>query len=191
MKESPRWLYKKGRKDAALKSLAANNGEEKAKEILKEIAEAEEAKNVRKEEILSKTIKESLLKRKYVLPFLLTCLVLILNQATGINTVLNYSVTIFRDSGLQGQAANWSDLAIKFINFFVTIFAVMLVDKKGRKFLLRIGTAGIVIGEIGAAIMLTLINMGTIPTGITSGAITSIFFYIFVAGFAFGPGVCV
>lgn len=191
MKESPRWLYKKGRKDAALKSLAANNGMEEAKKILKEIAEAEEAKNVRKEEILSKSVKESLLKRKYVLPFLLTCLVLVLNQATGINTVLNYSVTIFRDSGLQGQAANWSDLAIKFINFFVTIFAVMLVDKKGRKFLLRIGTAGIVIGEVGAAIMLTLINMGTIPTGITSGAITSIFFYIFVAGFAFGPGVCV
>lgn len=106
LKESPRWLYKKGKKDAAIESLAANNGMEKAKKIIKEIAEAEDAKNVRKEEILSKSIKESLLKRKYVLPFLLTCLVLVLNQATGINTVLNYSVTIFRDSGLQGEAAN-------------------------------------------------------------------------------------
>ena len=67
----------------------------------------------------------------------------------------------------------------------------MLVDKKGRKFLLRIGTAGIVIGEVGAAVMLMLVNTGAIPAGMTSGAITSIFFYIFVAGFAFGPGVCV
>ena len=34
LKESSRWLYRKGRKDEALASLAANNGEEKAKEIL-------------------------------------------------------------------------------------------------------------------------------------------------------------
>ena len=90
----------------ALKSLAANNGMEKAKKILEEIIEAEESKNVRKKEILSTSIKESLLKRKYVLPFLLTVLVLALNQCTGINTVLNYSVSIFRDTGLQGEAAN-------------------------------------------------------------------------------------
>ncbi len=106
MKESPRWLFKKGKKDAALDSLAANNGMEKAKQIIKEIAEAEDAKNVRKQEIFSTSVKESLLKRKYVLPFLLTCLVLVLNQATGINTVLNYSVTIFQETGLVGEFAN-------------------------------------------------------------------------------------
>ena len=65
----------------------------------------------------------------------------------------------------------------------------MLVDKKGRKFLLKIGTGAIVIGEVGAAVMLLLMNMGTIPVNMMSGTITSIFFYIFVAGFAFGPGV--
>lgn len=106
LKESPRWLFKKGKKDLALDSLAANNGMEKAKKILKEIAEAEEAKNIRKEKILNTSIKESLLKRKYVLPFLLTCLVLVLNQATGINTVLNYSVTIFRETGMVNEFAN-------------------------------------------------------------------------------------
>ena len=37
LKESPRWLYKKGRTEEALASLAANNGEEKAKEILAEM----------------------------------------------------------------------------------------------------------------------------------------------------------
>ena len=57
--------------------------------------------------------------------------------------------------------------------------------------MLKIGTAGIVIGEVGAAIMLALMNMNIIESGMTSGVITSLFFYIFVAGFAFGPGVCV
>lgn len=191
LKESPRWLYKTGRKDSALNSLAANNGVEKAKEILEEIIEAEKEENSTKDKKLNKSVKESLLKKKYVLPFLLTCLVLALNQCTGINTVLNYSVSIFRETGLYGEAANWSDLLIKFINFFVTIFSVALVDKKGRKFLLKIGTAGIVIGEVGVAVMFALMGLNIITVGTTSGVITSLFFYIFVAGFAFGPGVCV
>lgn len=164
---------------------------EVAEKILNDIIEAEKEKDNIKDNKAKTNAKEFLIKKKYVLPFLLTCLVLVLNQATGINTVLNYSVTIFRDTGLQGEAANWSDLAIKFINFFVTIFAVALVDKKGRKFLLKIGTAGIVIGEVGVAVMFTLMNMNMIAVSMTSGVITSIFFYIFVAGFAFGPGVCV
>lgn len=67
----------------------------------------------------------------------------------------------------------------------------MLVDKKGRRFLLRIGTSGIVIGEIGIAVMFFLMNGGVIETGMSSGVITTIFFFIFVAGYAFGPGVCV
>lgn len=106
MKESPRWLYKKGRKDDALKSLAANNEMEVAKKILNDIIEAEKEKDSIKDKKAQTSAKEFLIKKKYVLPFLLTCLVLVLNQATGINTVLNYSVTIFRDTGLQGEAAN-------------------------------------------------------------------------------------
>ena len=43
LRESPRWLYKKGRKDDALASLAANNGEAKAKEILDEMVAADKA----------------------------------------------------------------------------------------------------------------------------------------------------
>ena len=45
------------------------------------------------------------------------------------------------------EFANWSDLLIKLVNFFVTILAVYLVDRKGRKFLLKIGTLGIVFGD--------------------------------------------
>ena len=67
----------------------------------------------------------------------------------------------------------------------------MLVDKKGRKFLLKIGTGGIVLGEVGVAVMFILMDTGAIQVNMTSGIITSICFYIFVAGFAFGPGVCV
>ena len=57
--------------------------------------------------------------------------------------------------------------------------------------MLKIGTALIVVGEVGVAVMLMLIDTNTIAVSTNSGIIIAIFFYIFAAGFAFGPGVCV
>lgn len=89
-----------------MKSLLANNEQKVAEEIMAEIIESEKIAADAKKKSAKEAAKESLLKRKYVLPFLLTCLVMILTQCTGINTILNYSVTIFTESGLQGEAAN-------------------------------------------------------------------------------------
>ena len=73
----------------------------------------------------------------------------------------------------------------------MTIIAIQLVDRKGRKFLLKLGTGSIVIGQIGVGIMFLLINSSIIHASIMSGIITTVFFFVFVAGFAVGPGVCV
>ena len=100
LKESSRWLYKKGRKDEALASLAANNGEEKAKEILAEMIAADEAAAAEKAKNAAAT--DSLLQKKYVVPFVLAVVILACNQTTGINSVLNYTVTIFQKTGMQG-----------------------------------------------------------------------------------------
>ena len=82
-------------------------------------------------------------------------------------------------------------MLIKLVNFFVTILAVYLVDRKGRKFLLKIGTLGIVFGQVGVAIMFFQMQNGFLVPSLTTGVITTIFFFIFIAGFAVGPGVCV
>lgn len=187
LKESPRWLYKKGKEDLALKSIYATNDKIQAKIMFDEIC----GSALKTRTNSGNKSKNSLLKKKYVWPFLLICVVLILNQATGINSILNYSVNIFREAGLQGEAANWSDLIIKFINLSVTTFAVLLVDKKGRKFLLKVGTFAIVLGEIGLATMFGVMNAGIVAVSTFSGIMTSLFFYIVIAGYAFGPGVCV
>ena len=74
-------------------------------------------------------------------------------QATGINSVLNYSVKVFQQAGLEGTTANWADFTIKVVNCLMTIVAMMLVDRKGRKFLLKSGTAGIVVGLRGTGFL--------------------------------------
>lgn len=150
--ESPRWLYRLGRRDLALKALAANNGEEKAKKILDEMIAADEAEAKAKAEA-KKAVKDSLLQRKYVIPFVLAVVVLACTQATGINSVLNYSVMVLQQAGLSGETANWADLAIKVMNMVMTIVAVSLVDKKGRTFLLKVGTLGIIAGLAGVGAM--------------------------------------
>ena len=189
LKESARWLYKKGRKDEALASLAANNGDEKAKEILDEMlaadaaAEAEKAKNA--------AITDSLFQRKYIYPFLLAVVILACNQTTGINSVLNYTVTIFQKTGMEGAFANMSDVAIKIVNCVMTVVACALVDKMGRKFLLKLGTAGIIAGLCGVGSVFFAISNGWVAASMTTGIVATVFFFRFVGFFAVGPGVCV
>ncbi len=191
LKESPRWLYKKGRKDEALASLAANNGEAKAQEILDEMIASDAAAEAEKAAIAKASVGDSLLQRKYIYPFLLAVVILGCNQATGINSVLNYTVDIFKATGMEGVLANFSDLAIKLVNVFMTVVACTLVDKKGRKFLLKLGTSGIILGLCGVATTFLLISKGVVAASMTTGVIATIFFFMFIAFYAVGPGVCV
>lgn len=153
LSESPRWLFRKGRKEEALASLARNNGEEAAKEIYAEMVHNEEESKKQAEINQSNGTKDSLLQKKYVFPFILAVLILGFTQATGINSVLPYSVKIFQQGGLEGAVANNGDMAIKLVNCLMTIVAIALVDRKGRKFLLKLGTSGIVVGLMGAGFL--------------------------------------
>ena len=191
LKESPRWHYKKGRREDALASLAANNGEEKAKEILDEMIAADAAAEAEKKALAAAAQGDTLFQRKYIYPFCLAVVILACNQTTGINSVLNYTVDIFKATGMEGVFANFSDLAIKLVNVFMTIVACALVDKKGRKFLLKLGTSGIILGLCGVATTFLLISKGVVTASMTTGVIATAFFFMFIAFYAVGPGVCV
>ena len=189
LKESSRWLYRKGRKDEALASLAANNGEEKAKEILAEMIAADEAAAAEKAKNAAAT--DSLFQKKYVIPFILAVVILACNQTTGINSVLNYTVTIFQQTGRQGAFANVSDVAIKIMNCVMTIVACALVDKKGRKFLLKMGTSGIIVGLTGVGAIFLAISKAWVAPSMVTGVLATVFFFMFIGFYAVGPGVCV
>ena len=150
--ESPRWLFRRGRKDAAFAALLRSRNNEQAKI---ELIEMEETAAAEKANVSSTgvKIKESLLRRKYVIPFLLACVILACNQATGVNSVIGYNPTILFQAGLSDLQSHWGYVLLTTINFVCTIFGVILVDKKGRKFLLSLGSAGIIVSLIGAGLL--------------------------------------
>jgi MFS transporter, SP family, solute carrier family 2 (myo-inositol transporter), member 13 len=146
--ESPRWLFRHGRVDAARAALLRSRSEAQAETELKEMAETAAA-----EKSVGEKVKESLLRRKYVIPFLLACVILTCNQATGINSVIGYNATILIQAGLSDEHAHLGYVVFTCFNFLATIAAVLLVDRKGRKFLLSLGTAGIIISMIWVGLL--------------------------------------
>lgn len=144
--ESPRWLFRRGKRDAAYAALLRSRTPQQAD---LELAEMQQTAAAEKGETSTGTkVKESLLRRKYVIPFVLACVILACNQATGINSIIGYNTNILLQSGLSDVQAHWGYVLFTIVNFLVTIGGVMLVDRKGRKFLLSLGTAGIILSLI-------------------------------------------
>lgn len=147
--ESPRWLFRRNKREAALAALLRSRSTEQAN---LELAEMEQSASAEKRQTSSGSkIKESLLRRKYVIPFVLACVILACNQATGVNSIIGYNANILIQSGLSDLQAHWGYVIFTIVNFLVTIGGVVLVDRKGRKFLLSIGSAGIILSLLCTA----------------------------------------
>jgi MFS family permease len=143
--ESPRWLFRRGKKEAARAALLRSRTDEQAETELREMQETAE---LEMRQSASSAVKESLLRRKYVIPFVLACLILALNQATGVNSIIAYNAAILIQAGLNDAQAHLAYVIFTVVNFLMTIGGMLLVDRKGRKFLLSLGCAGIIVSLV-------------------------------------------
>lgn len=150
--ESPRWLYRRGRKEDARAALLRTRTGDQAETELREMEEAAASERSRGATGGAR-IRESLLKRKYVIPFLLACVILACNQATGVNSIIGYHATILIQAGLSDSHAHFGYVLLTLVNFLMTTVAVLLVDRKGRKFLLSVGSAGLFVTLIGTGLI--------------------------------------
>lgn len=141
--ESPRWLFRRNRLDKARAALLRTRTPQEADAELREMQEVATA-----QASTGTRVKDSLLQRKYVIPFLLACVILFCNTATGINSIIGYNTNILLQSGLSDLQAHWGYVAFTLTNFLLTIGGMMLVDRKGRKFLLVLGTSGIIVSML-------------------------------------------
>jgi MFS transporter, SP family, solute carrier family 2 (myo-inositol transporter), member 13 len=149
--ESPRWLLARGKKELAYSALLRSRSTEQANLELSEMEETARATASGKPD--GKTVKDSLIRRKYIIPFILACVILFCNTATGVNSIIGYNTSILLQSGLSDIRAHWGYVIFTFVNFLMTLAGMSLVDRKGRKFLLTLGTSGIIVSLITVAFL--------------------------------------
>src|ERR1700687_4295468 len=154
--ESPRWLFRRGKRDAAYAALLRSRTNQQADVEVAEMeqaAAAEKAKTSTGANVPGVNVQGSLLQRKYVIPFVLACVILACNQATGVNSIIGYNTNILLQSGLSDVQAHWGYVIFTIVNFLMTIGGVLLVDRKGRKFLLSVGSAGIIVSLLCTGVL--------------------------------------
>jgi MFS family permease len=147
--ESPRWLFRRNRKERAHAALLKSRSPEQAALEIEEMAATAHAAATS----TGKRVRDSLLRRKYLIPFLLACVILAFNQATGINSIIGYNAGILLQSGLSDLLAHWGYVIFTVVNFLATTIGMALVDRKGRKFLLVMGTSGVIVATVGVGLL--------------------------------------
>jgi MFS transporter, SP family, solute carrier family 2 (myo-inositol transporter), member 13 len=141
--ESPRWLFRRGEKERAHAALLRSRTPEQAALELEEMEAAAHSARL----AAGHAAKDSLLRRKYLIPFFLACAILACNTATGVNSLIGYNTGILMQSGLSDLSAHWGYVVFTSINFLMTSVGMMLVDRRGRRFLIILGTGGIILAQ--------------------------------------------
>jgi sugar porter (SP) family MFS transporter len=174
-RESPYWLIEHGRDGEARSVLARLRP---AGEIDQEIAEIRDIIGQGRagfRELFSRTVKPALLVGVGMAVF---------QQVTGINTVIYYAPSLLHDAGLGASSALLANVGIGAVNVVMTIVAIRLLDRSGRRPLLIRGSAGMAVGMIAAALAFT---GGTHLTG-ARAAVAIAALVVYTGSFAIGLG---
>ena len=152
---SPRWMALKGKKEKALRILnKLRRCAIIAEKELDEIHFSLQNDNTSWRDLFKPNIRKTL--------FVGIVLALI-QQVTGINTILYYAPTIFQTSGFSGaSSAIYASIDIGVVFLVFTIASVLLIDRVGRKPLLYIG---LVLMSVGLLAMMCAFKLNvTLPS---------------------------
>ncbi|TVU16618.1 hypothetical protein EJB05_40191, partial [Eragrostis curvula] len=184
--ESPRWLVMQNRAgEARAVLLKVTDTEEEAEERLTEIEEAARATAGSGKAVWRELLRPSPVIRR----MLITGVgVQVFQQATGIDALVYYSPTIFRDAGITTERQLLAaTVAVGLTKTAFIVIAIALVDRVGRKPLLYVSTVGITACLAVLAASLSLLARGALPGGAAIGlAILTV--CGFVAFFSVGIG---
>lgn len=168
---SPRWLILK------------KNAPEKAKEILsivnpgipvdKQIQDIKSSVNTKESKLFSKKLRK---------PILLALIIAFFNQLSGINFVLYYAPRIFESAGIDQSNTLISSTPIGVVNLVFTLLGMYLIDKMGRRVLMKIGSVGYI---------LTLIGVAYAFYSGAEGIMVVLFVSLFVGAHAIGQGAVI
>ncbi len=140
--ESPRWLVKKGKR-ALAESILARFGHENPSREANEIERSLQTERAEGH--------QRLFQPRYAKPLLLAAMIAAFNQLDGINAVIYYTADIFRMAGADKTSALMQSVIVGLTNLVMTIIAMGLIDRVGRKSLLLVGSVTFVVSHLLAA----------------------------------------
>jgi sugar porter (SP) family MFS transporter len=189
MPETPRFLVRAGE-------------EEEARDVLEEVQSDES----RREEAPERKIREirevderegeggfGLLKQSWVRPALIVAIGLaVFQQLIGINTIIYYAPTTLTSVGYGAESAIYANLAIGTLNVGMTVVAIRIVDRVGRKPMLLGGLVGMVTSLTVLGLSSELLAEPT-TAGDPAAVVTLVCLAAFIVSFAatWGPVVWV
>ncbi len=177
--ESPRWLCATGKIMAAEMALKKLHGSHyTSNEIKAELELIQES--IRTES--KKSMWKELFSKKMRPVVALGMLLFFFQQVSGINVVIYYAPIIFEKMNLGSDYANLlATVGIGALNVFMTIVAMRLIEKLGRRLLL-------ILGFLGTGIALVLVSIITYIDLPEIRWIAAISLFVYIAAFAIGLG---
>lgn len=151
--ESPRWLVANGQSDRARTVLVNIRGTTDIEDEIMEVELSVENDRLEKELAGSNVFRKILRTPPVYRALIVGCGLQLFQQLSGINTVMYYSATIIKMSGVRKQRdAIWLAAATASVNFVFTIVALFLVERIGRKKLIMSSLTGVLLSLIVLAV---------------------------------------
>ncbi|XP_052779061.1 proton myo-inositol cotransporter-like [Mya arenaria] len=144
--ESPRWLVANGKSDRARVVLENIRGSKQINDEMREVERVVE-EDKREKELSGSNVFMKIMRTPAVRKALIVgCGLQLFQQLSGINTVMYYSATIIKMSGVRKQSdAIWLAAGTAGVNFVFTIVALFLVERLGRRKLIISSLFGVLI----------------------------------------------
>ncbi|MGA1212372.1 MAG: sugar porter family MFS transporter [Solirubrobacterales bacterium] len=173
---SPRWLIMTGDEEGAKEALArirTGGPEEISREVADIRSSLGEEKGASWRDLLQPVVKAALV---------VGIGLAVLQQITGINTVIYYAPTIIQQAGIgSDSSAILASLGVGVINVLMTVVALRLLDRAGRRTMLFIGVSGM-------SLSLFLLGAAFLGSGTFTSVIAIVSLMLFVSSFAISLG---
>src|ERR687898_599564 len=181
--ETPRWLVSQDRDEDARDVLRRSRNEEETEKEIRDIREVEEQEEGGLRELTASWVRPALVVAIGLAVF---------QQIIGINTIIYYAPTTLTNVGYGAAAAIYANLIIGVVNVLMTLVAIWIIDRVGRKPLLLVGLVGMVASLTILGLSTLLLSEPSAPTDAVA-VITLLCLAGFIISFAatWGPTVWV